>query len=304
MVPFSIFLQRMENNKKGYNRRDGGRKPQREEGEPRFASKSKSGSRSFNPQKSKPKNELTAKQQVFKDGEIRLNKYIANSGLCSRREADKLIESSKVAVNGKIVTELGYKVLLTDKVHVNGKAIIPEKKVYVLLNKPKDVVTTMGDPEGRKTVLDLIDGCCLERIYPVGRLDRMTTGVMLLTNDGELTTKLTHPKYNQRKVYQAFVNKPFTHADMAKLAEGITLEDGFIAPDAISYVGNDQTQIGLQIHSGRNRIVRRMFEHLGYEVEKLDRVYFAGLTKKGIPRGKWRFLRPSEISRLKMNNFS
>lgn len=229
----------------------------------------------------------------------RLNKYLANAGICSRREADKFISAGLVTINGKVVTELGTKVMPGDVVKFNNEKVNPEKKVYILLNKPKDCVTTTDDPEGRRTVMDLIKGACEERVYPVGRLDRNTTGLLLLTNDGELAEKLTHPSYNKKKIYHVFLDKPFHPEHMEELLNGIELEDGMIAVDAISYVGNSKFEIGIEIHSGRNRIVRRMMEHLGYQVVKLDRVYYAGLTKLNLPRGKWRFLTQSEIVKLK-----
>lgn len=229
----------------------------------------------------------------------RLNKYLANAGICSRREADKFISAGLVTINGKVVTELGTKVMPGDVVKFNNEKVNPEKKVYILLNKPKDCVTTTDDPEGRRTVLDLIKGACEERVYPVGRLDRNTTGLLLLTNDGELAEKLTHPSYNKKKIYHVFLDKPFHPEHLEELINGIELEDGMIAVDAISYVGNSKFEIGIEIHSGRNRIVRRMMEHLGYQVIKLDRVYYAGLTKLNLPRGKWRFLTQSEIVKLK-----
>lgn len=238
------------------------------------------------------------------DDSIRLNKFIASSGICSRREADELITAGVITVNGESVTKLGSKIKPGDDVRYNGKRMKTERKVYVLLNKPKDYVTTTDDPKERKTVMMLIDGACPERIYPVGRLDRQTTGVLLFTNDGDLAKKLTHPGYNKKKIYQVNLDKGITSADMKQLAEGVELEDGFIQADGISYVsGDSKKEVGLEIHSGRNRIVRRMFEHLGYRVSRLDRVYFAGLTKKNLPRGKWRFLSEKEISRLKMNAY-
>ena len=222
---------------------------------------------------------------------IRLNKYLANAGVCSRREADDFIEAGVVKVNGEIVTELGTKVRRSDTVLFHDQLVNIEKKVYILLNKPKDYVTTSDDPQNRKTVLDLVKGACRERIYPVGRLDRNTTGVLLLTNDGELATKLTHPQFLKKKIYHVFLNKNVTAADMHQIAEGIELEDGEIHADAVAYASEtDHKQVGIEIHSGRNRIVRRIFEHLGYKVTKLDRVYFAGLTKKNVRRGDWRFL--------------
>ncbi|GAB4203826.1 MAG: hypothetical protein Fur0023_11010 [Bacteroidia bacterium] len=231
---------------------------------------------------------------------IRLNKYIANSGICSRREADKLIEAGAVKVNGEIITTLGYKVKPTDTVEVEGQKIKNERKVYILLNKPKDYITTTDDPQNRKTVMHLISGACKERVYPVGRLDRPTTGLLLLTNDGELADKLMHPKSKVPKLYHVILNKNFSGSDFEKLSKGIELEDGFIKPDALSYVQNSKRELGIEIHSGRNRIIRRIFEHLGYDVVKLDRVMYAGLTKKNLPRGKWRFLTEKEVAFLKM----
>ena len=238
------------------------------------------------------------------DGLVRLNKYIAASGICSRREADQLITAGLISVNGKSITELGTKVKPDDDVRYNGERMRNEKKVYLLLNKPKDYVTTTDDPNERKTVMQLIRNACSERIYPVGRLDRNTTGVLLFTNDGEMTKRLTHPGYNKKKIYHIFLDKGVTGGDLKKLANGINLEDGFIQPDAISYASSEnKKEIGLEIHSGRNRIVRRMFESMGYRVTKLDRVYFAGLTKKNVPRGKWRFLTEKEVGWLKMNAY-
>lgn len=239
------------------------------------------------------------------DSATRLNKYVANSGLCSRREADELIQSGKIAVNGKTVKELGTKVAPGDEVRYQGKLLRNEKPVYILLNKPKDYVTTVKDKNARKTVLDLIEGACEERVYPVGRLDRNTTGVLLLTNDGELTKRLTHPRYKKRKVYHVVLDKPVIKKHLEQITEGVDLEDETVAADAASYVDQlDKTQVGIEIHTGQNRVVRRIFEHLGYNIKKLDRVYFAGLTKKNLKRGKWRFLTSREISRLKMNAFS
>ncbi|MBQ0142921.1 MAG: pseudouridine synthase [Prevotellaceae bacterium] len=234
---------------------------------------------------------------------VRLNKFLANAGVCSRREADEFIQAGVITVNGQIVTELGTKVMRTDEVHFHDQLVSMEKKVYVLLNKPKDYVTTSDDPQGRKTVLSLVQNCCRERIYPVGRLDRNTTGVLLFTNDGELAAKLSHPKYLKKKVYHVFLDKNCTINDMKALAEGIQLEDGEIHADDISYASDtDRKQVGIEIHSGKNRIVRRMFEALGYKVLKLDRVMFAGLTKKGLKRGDWRFLTEQEVAMLHINS--
>ena len=233
---------------------------------------------------------------------IRLNKYIANTGVCSRREADTLILSGIIQVNGKTITELGTRVGPRDVVTQKGKRLQGEKKVYILLNKPKDCVTTVKDTHGRKTVLDLVRGCCQERIYPVGRLDRNTTGVLLLSNDGALAEALTHPSYNRKKVYHIFLDKNLKTDDLVRISNGVELEDGFVRPDSIQYVdAKDKKQVGMEIHSGKNRIVRRIFEHLDYRIEKLDRVYFAGLTKKGVSRGHWRHLTEKEIATLKMS---
>jgi 23S rRNA pseudouridine2605 synthase len=239
------------------------------------------------------------KEPVVKDT-LRLNKYIANSGVCSRRDADKLIEKGEITGNGKVGKEMGTTVSYKDDVRYKGNRLNPEEKVYVLLNKPKGYVTTVEDKHAKQTVMDLVDDACDQRIYPVGRLDKQTTGLLLLTNDGELTKMLTHPKYNAKKIYHVFTDKPVFASHLDQLAQGITLEDGPIHADAISFVEKeDKTQVGIEIHSGRNRIVRRMFEHLGYKVMKLDRVYFAGLTKKNVPRGKWRYLTDKEVTRLK-----
>ncbi len=242
-------------------------------------------------------------EDIDPNAELRLNKYMANSGICSRREADEYITGGKVKVNGEVVTELGTKITRNDVVEYDGKVVTPERKCYVLLNKPKDCVTTNDDPNGRTTVLDIVKGACQERIYPVGRLDRNTTGVLLLTNDGDLASKLTHPKFVKKKIYHVWTDKEISEEDMQRIADGIELEDGEIHADAISYVSDDRNQAGIEIHSGRNRIVRRIFEHLGYRVTKLDRVYFAGLTKKNLPRGRWRYLSQEEVNYLRMGAF-
>ena len=235
---------------------------------------------------------------------IRLNKYLANAGICSRREADEFITAGVVSVNGEIVTELGTKVHRNDEVKFHDQPVNIERKVYLLLNKPKDCVTTSDDPQERKTVMDYVKNACKERIYPVGRLDRNTTGVLLLTNDGEMASKLTHPKYLKKKIYHVYCDKNVTKADLDQIVQGITLEDGEIHADAVSYASDtDKSQVGIEIHSGKNRIVRRIFEHLGYKVIKLDRVYFAGLTKKGLRRGDWRFLTENEVNMLRMGSF-
>ena len=235
---------------------------------------------------------------------IRLNKYLANAGICSRREADEFITAGVVSVNGVVVTELGTKVHRNDEVKFHDQPVNIERKVYLLLNKPKDCVTTADDPQERKTVMDYVKNACKERIYPVGRLDRNTTGVLLLTNDGEMASKLTHPKYLKKKIYHVYCDKNVTKADLDQIVQGITLEDGEIHADAVSYASDtDKSQVGIEIHSGKNRIVRRIFEHLGYKVIKLDRVYFAGLTKKGLRRGDWRFLTENEVNMLRMGSF-
>ncbi len=235
---------------------------------------------------------------------IRLNKFLANAGICSRREADEFIQAGEVKVNGEVVTELGSKITSTDIVTFREKEVGLETKVYVLLNKPKDCVTTSDDPQGRLTVMDIVRNACSERIYPVGRLDRNTTGVLLLTNDGDLASKLTHPKFVKKKIYHVWTDKDVTEEDMQRIADGIELDDGSIHADAVSYATEtDRNQIGIEIHSGRNRIVRRIFETLGYHVVKLDRVYFAGLTKKNLPRGRWRYLTQAEVNMLMMGSF-
>lgn len=242
----------------------------------------------------------TSDQANVSEDAVRLNRYVANAGICSRREADVLIATGVVSVNGKLVTEMGYKVNPGDVVTYGGVPIKNETKKYLLLNKPKDYITTMDDPEERRTVMELVKKACKERLYPVGRLDRNTTGVLLFTNDGDMTAKLTHPKFDVRKVYHVTLNKKMASEDYKILSEGFELPDGFIKPDAVDFVGAGKFELGVEIHSGRNRIVRRMFEHLGYEVVKLDRVAFAGLTKKDLPRGKFRFLTEKEVSFLKM----
>ncbi|MCC7331652.1 MAG: rRNA pseudouridine synthase [Flavobacteriales bacterium] len=268
-------------------------------------------------QKSKPKHKLPFERKpLFKkpfqkttpkpvkredDGTMRLNRYIANAGVCSRREADTLILSGAVSVNGKIITELGVRVLETDKVTVGKESIKHEQKVYVLMNKPKNFITSVSDPKGRKTVMQLV-GKLKQRVYPVGRLDRATTGVLMFTNDGDLAKKLTHPRYKIKKIYQVTTDKNVPQLHIKQISEGIELEDGWIKADEVSYVGKgeDRREIGIEIHSGKNRIVRRIFEHLGYDVIKLDRVYFAGLTKKDLARGQWRYLTEEEVNFLKM----
>ncbi len=235
---------------------------------------------------------------------VRLNKHIAAAGICSRREADELIKAGLIMVNGKVITEMGVKVGPGDEVRYNGERLRNEKKVYLVLNKPKDYVTTVDDPHAAKTVMELIKGACHERIYPVGRLDRGTTGVLLFTNDGELTKRLTHPSFNKKKIYHVHLNKNMVHSDLVKISEGVELDDGVVQADAVAYSNPDsKKEVGIEIHSGKNRVIRRMFEKLDYRVTKLDRVYFAGLTKKSLSRGKWRFLSEKEIKMLKMNAF-
>jgi 23S rRNA pseudouridine2605 synthase len=238
------------------------------------------------------------------EGGSRLNKFIANAGVCSRREADTLISKGLITVNGKVVTEMGTIVSKKDEIVYNGKKLSTELMVYVLLNKPKDVTTTLKDPHATLTVMDIVRDACDERIYPVGRLDKSTTGVLLLTNDGDLSKKLTHPKYNVKKIYHVHLDKPVAKLHLEEIRKGITLEDGPIKVDDISYVDDNKSEIGIEIHSGRNRIVRRIFEHFEYKVMKLDRVYFSGLTKKGVPRGRWRYLTEKEVIFLKTGMLS
>lgn len=259
----------------------------------------------------RPRKKLALKESVHpvksrkreaEDDSIRLNKFIANSGMCSRREADRMIEAGIVSVNGKIVTELGTKIQPNDKVKYGDESINREKPVYLLLNKPKGFITTTDDPDKRKTVMALIAGACKERVYPVGRLDRNTTGLLLFTNDGNIAKKLTHPRYGIKKIYHVEIDKNLVKADYEAISAGLKLDDDFIRVDAIEYIGDgkDKKQIGIELHSGQNRIVRRIFEHFEYKVVRLDRVYYAGLTKKNLPRGTWRFLEEQEINMLKM----
>jgi 23S rRNA pseudouridine2605 synthase len=272
--------------------------------------------RKSNPNKPKRKFDQSStrkKQGIQKPGQrsrsynepIRLNRYIANAGICSRREADDLIKKGLITVNGEKVTELGIKVHPKDVIRYKGEVVSREKKVYILLNKPKDVISTVRDKHASRTVIDLVKRACPERVYPVGRLDKNTTGVLLLTNDGELTRQLTHPSYKKKKIYHVVLDKDVTKQHMVQIVEGIQLDEDYIEADAISYVNEEnKTEIGIEIHSGQNRIVRRIFESLGYKIKKLDRVYFAGLTKKNLPRGKWRFLTPLEIANLKKKSFN
>ena len=290
--------------------REGGYQPRQANGgyqQPRFnAGNRRQRTADYNPHaKYSMKKQIEYKETHVDPNEpIRLNKYLANAGVCSRREADEFITAGVVKVNGEVVTELGTKVKRSDVVHFHDQQISIEKKVYVLLNKPKDYVTTSDDPQNRKTVMDLVKDACRERIYPVGRLDRNTTGVLLLTNDGELASKLTHPQFMKKKIYHVWLDKNVTAADMRLIADGVTLDDGEIRADAIDYASEtDRKQVGIEIHSGRNRIVRRIFESLGYKVLKLDRVFFAGLTKKNVRRGDWRFLTEQEVNMLRMGAF-
>ena len=299
----------------GYGNRDnrsnfgGGGRPQggnRGGGRTQFGNRNQDSQNRYNPNdKYNQQKQLKYREENFDPNEpIRLNKYLANAGVCSRREADEFIQAGVVKVNGEVVSELGTKVKRADKVMFHEQPVKLEQKVYVLLNKPKNCVTTADDPQERLTVMDLVKNACHERIFPVGRLDRNTTGVLLLTNDGDLASKLTHPKFLKKKIYHVWLDKPVTIEDMQKIAEGIDLEDGEIHADAISYITDiDKSQIGIEIHSGRNRVVRRIFETLGYHVMKLDRVYFAGLTKKQLKRGQWRYLNEREVSMLRMGAF-
>ena len=309
------YGERKSGDKPRYEHRDGD-KPRRQYGdkpaygERKFGDK-KYGDRKFGdkPYKPGPRKhddkpasypKFTPEKQV---GEMRLNRFLAQSGLCSRREGDDFITAGLVTVNGQIVTQLGTKVLPTDEVKFNDSRVQGEKKVYLVLNKPKGYVTSLDDPHAGKTVMDLVEGACTERIYPVGRLDKNSLGLLLFTNDGDLTKQLTHPSYLKKKIYQVTLDKPLARADMDRIAEGITLEDGEIFADEISYVKENKQEIGIEIHSGRNRIVRRIFEFLGYTVTKLDRVYYAGLTKKNLKRGAWRFLSREEVERLKSGQY-
>ena len=289
-------------------RREGGYssdRPRREGGYQSDRPRREGGYQSDRPRKQnfrKPfKKEPSAPQakQPKVPGEVRLNKFIANSGLCSRREADTFITTGLVTVNGEVANQLGMKIKPEDDVRVNGERIKGEPKTYIIMNKPRGFVTTMHDDHAEKSVMDLIAGQCEQRVYPVGRLDKSTMGVLLFTNDGELTEKLTHPSYNRKKIYQARLDKNLKKSDMDQLVQGVELEDGPMNVDMISYIDNDEKEIGLEIHSGKNRVVRRLFEALGYKVKKLDRVYFAGLTKKNLKRGQWRFLSQEEINMLK-----
>ena len=286
---------------RGYNQRQGGYKQRPGGRDLQQGGFRQHGNIKFTP---RPKQIDYVLEDIDPESEIRLNKYMSNAGICSRREADEYITSGRVKINGETVTELGTKIKRSDVVEFDDKVVTPERKCYVLLNKPKDCVTTSDDPNGRLTVMDIVKNACKERIYPVGRLDRNTTGVLLLTNDGDLASKLTHPKFIKKKIYHVWTDKDISEEDMQRIADGIELEDGEIHADAISYVSDtDRNQAGIEIHSGRNRIVRRIFETLGYRVTKLDRVYFAGLTKKNLPRGRWRYLTQEEVNFLRMGAF-
>ena len=285
---------------------EGGDRPQRPYGNRDSYSRPIRRTADYDPNaKYSKKKQIEYKEQFVDPNEpIRLNKFLANAGVCSRREADEFITAGVVAVNGEVVTELGTKIKRGDEVKFHDQAVSIERKIYVLLNKPKDTVTTSDDPQARRTVMDLVKGACSERIYPVGRLDRNTTGVLLLTNDGDLASKLTHPKYLKKKIYHVHLDKNLTKADMEQIAAGIQLDDGEIQADAISYTDDfKKDEVGIEIHSGKNRIVRRIFESLGYKVVKLDRVFFAGLTKKGLRRGEWRYLTEQEVNFLRMGSF-
>ncbi|MBQ3212752.1 MAG: RNA-binding S4 domain-containing protein [Alistipes sp.] len=287
-----------QHEERDFGGRDGGRdyKGRSEQGRSGF----KGGRKPFRAndgERSYPK--YAAKQM----GEMRLNRFLAQSGLCSRREADDFITAGLVTVNGQVVTELGTKVRSTDEVKFNDSKVQGEKKVYLVLNKPKGYVTSLEDPHADKTVMELVKGACSERIYPVGRLDKNSLGLLLFTNDGDVTRQLTHPSLEKKKIYQVTLDKPLTRADMEQMTEGITLEDGEIYADEVAYVGESKKEVGIEIHSGRNRIVRRIFEYLGYTVQKLDRVYYAGITKKNLKRGQWRFLTREEVDRLKSGRY-
>ncbi|MEG2239973.1 MAG: pseudouridine synthase, partial [Alistipes sp.] len=278
-----------------------GDRPQRTYGDkPRF-------DRNDRPSRSGYKRDETAAYPKYdpnkQTGEVRLNRFIAQSGICSRREADDFITAGLVSVNGQVVTVLGTKVMSTDEIKFNDSRVQGEKKVYLVLNKPKGYVTTLDDPHADKIVMDLVKEACTERIYPVGRLDKNSVGLLLFTNDGDLTKQLTHPSYQKKKIYQVRIDRSLDTADMEAIAKGVMLEDGEVFADEISYVKEDKQEIGIEIHSGRNRIVRRIFEHFGYTVQKLDRVYYAGLTKKNLKRGGWRFLSEEEVQRLKSGQY-
>jgi len=290
LKPFGKFIKQKPEKEEGGSAKAPNKKPQ-------FSKDYIPGKKGF----FKKKRVEEAEKEASSDGSLRLNRYLSIAGVASRREADDLIKAGLVEVNGKVISEMGFKVQPTDVVKYAGSTLRAEKKVYLLLNKPKGFLTTMDDPKARKTVMDIVGNACKERIYPVGRLDRATTGVLLFTNDGDMAKKLTHPSNGAKKIYDVSLDKNLTTGDFEKIKAGITLDDGPITVDDIAYVeGKDRNQVGVVLHSGRNRIVRRIFEHLGYEVTKLDRVQFAGLTKKNLSRGQWRFLSPQELNFLKM----
>ncbi len=292
--------QRGERTERNFNRSE---RPQRGERAERRSDAKGGAKRGFAPKRDEKPRSYPKYNPNRATGEIRLNRFIAQSGVCSRREADEFILAGVVTVNGQVVTELGTKILPTDEVRFNDEKLQGEKHVYIVLNKPKGYVTSLDDPHADKTVMDLVKNACTERVYPVGRLDKNSLGLLLITNDGDITRQLTHPSYRKKKIYQVTLDKPLTRADMDALTEGITLEDGDIFADEVAYASEDKKTIGVEIHSGRNRIVRRMFEHLGYTVQKLDRVYYAGLTKKNLKRGDWRFLTKDEVMRLKTGQY-
>ena len=311
--PQRPYRPRYNQDEQGYQPRQGGYRPRYNQGEgyqPRQGYQSQGyrprpGGYHPHPKVNNLKRRVEYKEDHVDPNEpMRLNKFLANAGVCSRREADDFIQAGVVKVNGEVVTEMGTKIMRTDEVMFHDRPVSLEKKVYVLLNKPKDYVTTSDDPQQRKTVMDLVRNACPERIYPVGRLDRTTTGVLLLTNDGDLASKLTHPKFLKKKIYHVYLDKNVTLHDLQQIREGIVLDDGEIHADAVEYASEtDKKQVGIEIHSGRNRIVRRIFESLGYRVMKLDRVQFAGLTKKNVRRGDWRFLTEKEVDMLRMGAF-
>lgn len=282
------------------------RKPYSNRTEPRFSKESEEGiNRMISRRPSLDQKETSGKAVEFKfQEEVRLNRFIANSGICSRREADTYILAGVVTVNGEVVTELGTKVnVLTDDVRFNGQRLKGEEKVYLVMNKPRGYVTTASDPHAEKTVMDLLEGCTA-RVFPVGRLDKNTTGVLMFTNDGEISERLTHPSFNKKKIYQVILDRPLSADDYNKVLEGVTLSDGLVCADELEFIDEqDHRKLGIEIHSGKNRIVRRIFESLGYDVKALDRVYFAGLTKKGLKKGEWRFLSESEVNILKMGSY-
>ena len=301
------FTREQRNNDRGFNREErGGDRPQRT-----FNREERNNDRGFKggakrtgaPKRDEKPRSYPKFNPNQSTGEIRLNRFISQSGVCSRREADDFILAGVVTVNGQVVTELGTKILPTDEVRFHDEKLQGEKNVYLVLNKPKGYVTSLDDPHAEKTVMDLVKNACTERVYPVGRLDKNSLGLLLITNDGDITRQLTHPSYRKKKIYQVTLDKALTRADMDSLTEGITLEDGDIFADEVAYASEDKRTVGVEIHSGRNRIVRRMFEHLGYTVQKLDRVYYAGLTKKNLKRGEWRFLTRDEVMRLKTGQY-